>query len=321
MSWLRTGMPLPPPSLWWEGGGGGEYAPAQPDSLAVKSPHRPNLPPSQHVDRWREGEIRAPSPAPSSPRSERGREERERGMDRSRASDFHSKSKRRRSPSGERSRLHDRDCYSSPARPRSPSLQSQSAENLRNHWGLVRPYDEPTRLSGHRAHPLDRQVPTSSFSSSVWQQAEACNRLWAREPNKPSDARPRPLHSTDASNRSRSRTLHRAPRDHAQPWDYPTWPAPADPYQRVPLPTSYQEPRASRMMLYDLNQPSQGHHQDAQYTQNSSAVPLVGHSLDTDLETARVRSFRHRLVGGGGLPTVVLLTTLATTQGTPPSRR
>ena len=82
--------------------------PAQPDSLAVKSPplprpHRPNLPSFQHVDHWREGEIRAPSPAPSSPCSERGREERERGMDRSRASDFHGKSNRHRSSSGDHS--------------------------------------------------------------------------------------------------------------------------------------------------------------------------------------------------------------------------
>ena len=103
LSWLRTGILLPFPSLW---PGGGGYAPAQPDSLTVKSPpsprpHRPNLPSFQYVDHWREeGEIRAPSPAPSSPRSERGRKERERGMDRSRASDFHGKSNRRRSPSG-----------------------------------------------------------------------------------------------------------------------------------------------------------------------------------------------------------------------------
>ena len=98
-----------------------------------------------------------------------------------------------------------------------------------------------------------------------------------KEPNRPSDARP--LHSTDASDHSRSRTPHRAPRDCSQPWDYPTWPAPADPYQRMPLPTSYQEPRAPHTTLYDLNQPSRGHHQDAQFTQNSSAVPLSGHSL------------------------------------------
>ena len=142
------------------GGGGGRYAPAQPDSLAVKSPpsprpHRPNLPPFQQVDHWREeGEIRTPSP-----HSERGREEGERGTDRSRASDFHNGFKRRSSPSGNRSRPCGRDRYSSPARPQSPSLQSRPAENLSIHWGLVRLYDEPTRLSGHRAHPLDRPVP------------------------------------------------------------------------------------------------------------------------------------------------------------------
>ena len=52
---LRTGMPLPPPSLRGVGGGGGGggYGPAQPDSLAVKSPPLPSLPPSQHVDHWR----------------------------------------------------------------------------------------------------------------------------------------------------------------------------------------------------------------------------------------------------------------------------
>ena len=116
-------------------------------------------------------------------------------MDRSRASDFHSKSNRRRFPSGDRSR----------------------------------PYNEPTRLSGHHAGPPDPP--------------------------------------------------HRAPRDRSQPRDYPTWPAPADPYQHMPQPTSYQEPRASCTMLYGLNQPSRGHHQDAQFMQNPSAVPLGGHSL------------------------------------------
>ena len=200
-------------------------------------------------------------------------------MDCSRASDFHGKANRRRSPSGDRSRPRRRGRYSSPARLRSPSLQSLPAENLRIHWGLLRPYNEPTWLSGHRARPLDRPVPPSSFANSVWQQAETCNRSRAREPNRPSDGRHRPLHSTDASDCSRSRTLYRALRDRLQPWDYPTWPAPADPYQHMTQPTSYQEPRASRTMLYDLNQPSRGHHQDAQFTQNSSAVPLGGHSL------------------------------------------
>ena len=82
-----------------------------------------------------------------------------------------------------------RDRYSSPARPRSPSLQSLPAENLRIHWGLVQSYNEPSRLSGHRAHPLDRRVPPSSFANSVWQQAEARGRESLTDPTMPASAR------------------------------------------------------------------------------------------------------------------------------------
>ena len=124
--------------------GGGEYAPAQPDYLAVKSPpsprpHRPNLPPSPQVDHWREGEIRAPFPAPSSPRSERGEGgERESRAWTAQGHQIFTVNLRGAAPlPGDRSRPRGRDRYSLPARPRSPSLQSRPAENLSIHCPVV----------------------------------------------------------------------------------------------------------------------------------------------------------------------------------------
>ena len=94
---------------------------SQPDTLDDKSPPSPShfrlkISSYHHVDDWgEEGEDRVPSPAPSLPKAKRRREEREQGMDCSRAPDFKKKSTRHRSPTRERPQPRGHDRYAAPA--------------------------------------------------------------------------------------------------------------------------------------------------------------------------------------------------------------
>ena len=94
---------------------------SQPDTLDDKSPPSPShfrlkISSYHHVDDWgEEGEDRVPSPAPSLPKAKRRREEREQGMDCSRAPDFKKKSTRHRSPTRECPQPRGHDRYAAPA--------------------------------------------------------------------------------------------------------------------------------------------------------------------------------------------------------------
>ena len=169
------------------GGGGGESSQPQPDPLEDKSPPLPNqlrLKIScHHVDDWGvEGEDRVPSPALSPLQGKRRREERERGMDRTRAPDFQEKSARRRSPPTERPQPHGRYHRTATARLRSPPVRALPAGDSRIHWGLIRPYDAQTEFSEHVSRPRDQSSRHNTVANSVWQQAEARNRSREWEP-------------------------------------------------------------------------------------------------------------------------------------------
>ena len=98
-------------------------------------------------------------PPPPQPRAKGKREERERAIDHTRATDFHEKSAMRRSPPRERLQPHGRDRRSAPARPRSPTMRALPAGVLRIHWGLIRPYDAHAEFGEACSSPAGPSIP------------------------------------------------------------------------------------------------------------------------------------------------------------------
>ena len=176
---VRRGKP-PPLSLLWrvaweEKEEEEESSQPQPDPLEGKSPPSPNqlrlkISSCHHVDDWGvEGEDRVPSPAPSPPQAKRRREEREQGMDRTRAPDFQEKSARCRSPPRERPQLHGRNRRTAPARPQFPPVRALPAGDSCIHWGLIHPYDAQTEFGEHVTRPRNQASRHNSVANSVWQ--------------------------------------------------------------------------------------------------------------------------------------------------------